>query len=140
MPSLSAWPACSAERQSTGALCRAVAGAGRPLAVALFGVASSRSVAFTNSNSSRASHARFLRASVVGEDGAPLRYAVLAERRQPADVRSCIRGEHEAHRGDVTQREFAPAEDDMDQRAPDPAVAVGEGMDGLELCVRDGSL
>jgi len=28
----------------------------------------------------------------------------------------------------------------MDQRAPDPAVAVGEGMDGLELCVRDGSL
>ena len=28
----------------------------------------------------------------------------------------------------------------MDERAPNPAVSVGEGMDGLELCVRDGSL
>ena len=40
----------------------------------------------------------------------------------------------------VAQREFPATEDDMDERAPNPAVSVGEGMDGLELCVRDGSL
>src|SRR5205807_4658017 len=62
------------------------------------------------------------------------------ERCQPTDVAPGVRGEHQADRRDVALREPSAAEHDMNERAPDPAVSVGKGMDGLELCVRDRSL
>src|SRR6202040_1936706 len=76
----------------------------------------------------------------LGERAAPVGDSLFAKGCQPTDVAFCVRGEHQADRRHIAQRELPAAEDDMDERAPNPAVSVGEGMDGLELCVSDGSL
>lgn len=72
-----------------------------------------------------------------GEELGPVRGVVEAEGAQAAHVGVPAGGEHEADRRHDRRRDAAAAVDDVDQAAPDAPVAVGEGVDRLELGVGD---
>ncbi len=59
---------------------------------------------------------------------------------ETCDVVTRPGGEDEADRRDPARRKPAPAKDHMDQRTARSSVAIGEGVDRLELGVGDGCL
>ena len=75
-----------------------------------------------------------------GERQAPIFDASVPVGRQAGDVRPRISCQHQAHGGYKSWRELAPPQHDVDERAADATIAVGERMDGLKLCMCDRSL
>ena len=65
------------------------------------------------------------------------RLAGVPERGERFDVLRGVGGERQRHRRDGAFDQSVGPQDQVDQRPPGPAVAVGKGMDGLELRVRD---
>ena len=61
----------------------------------------------------------------------------VSECGEAGDVVTCPGGEHEADWWDESRCEAASTKDDVDERAAGPAVAVGEGVDRLELSMGD---
>jgi len=71
-----------------------------------------------------------------GEGQGPVFDASVPIGPQASNVRPRISCQHQAHRGDESGRELAPPQYDVDERAADATIAVGEWMDGLELRMR----
>jgi hypothetical protein len=71
------------------------------------------------------------------ERGAPGRNTALAETNEALDVGSRACREDDRHRRHEGRGDAATAEHDVNQAAADPAVAVEEGVDRLELRVGD---
>ncbi|MPM61895.1 hypothetical protein SDC9_108759 [bioreactor metagenome] len=67
----------------------------------------------------------------------PLSVAVTG---QAGDVRLAEGRQHQTDGQHRRRRHSSPGQNGVDQGSPDPAVAVGEGMDRLELCVHHGRL
>ena len=70
----------------------------------------------------------------------PVELSSLSKRREPVDVGVAGRCEDNADRRDVRRSEAAPAQEHLDECAPRAPVAVGEGMNRLELRVGEGGL
>lgn len=56
---------------------------------------------------------------------------------QAGDVSISLPCQHKAHRGQALRGDVSSTQDDEDQRPADTAISVKEGMDRLELDVRD---
>ncbi len=76
----------------------------------------------------------------VGEAADPVVGASFPEVGEPGDVALGVGCQHHADRGDEAGCDAAPAQDHVDEAASGAAVAVTEGVDGLELGVRDRGL
>src|SRR6266446_2500293 len=76
----------------------------------------------------------------TGERQAPVFDASTPVGRQASDVRPRISCQHEAHRRDESGRELAPPQHNVDERAADATISIGERMDGLKLRMCDRSL
>ena len=63
-----------------------------------------------------------------------------AVRGQPSDVGVPQRGKHETDREHRPLGEAPPSEDGMDERPADAAIAIGEGVNRLELGMHQGGL
>lgn len=64
----------------------------------------------------------------------------MPELGETRDVLIGPRRKHQAHRWNRGLGHAAPPEDGVNQRAAGSSVAIGEWMDGLELCVGQRSL
>ena len=73
----------------------------------------------------------------VGEDGVPVLFVAVTPAGQSGDVSVRLPGKGEAHRRQVPRCDSASAENRQDQCSADAPVAVVEGVNRLELCVRD---
>ncbi len=74
------------------------------------------------------------------EGRTPLVETPVAEPDQSIDVDLRPRGKHDRDRRHERRRDPAPAQQHVDERPTDAAVAVDEGMDRLELRMSDGGL
>jgi len=73
----------------------------------------------------------------VDEHRVPVFLVAVPPTCEPADVSVGLAGEGEAHGGEVSRRDLAPAEDDQDQSPADATVSILERVDRLELSVCD---